>query len=76
MTIARKKGEEFLRFPGVQFLPVTPSIISKSQLPIEQFPLKPRDVIHAASAMVHSADSFITFDHDLDGIPGVACQAP
>jgi predicted nucleic acid-binding protein len=61
---ARKQGMEFLDFPGLAFLTVTKDIIKKAQGLIETSSIKQRDAIHVASAMVHGASEFVTFDED------------
>lgn len=76
VVTARKKGQEFLAFPGLHFLPVTATIINKAQLLLEQHTIKPRDAIHLASSLSHGVREFITFDEDFKGIPGITYRHP
>lgn len=76
VATARKKGQEFLTFPGLKFLPVTASIINKAQLLLEQHPIKPRDAIHVASGLAHGVTAFVTLDDDFKGIPGITYRQP
>ncbi|MEX2719627.1 MAG: type II toxin-antitoxin system VapC family toxin [Candidatus Sigynarchaeum springense] len=76
IATARKKGQEFLMFPGLRFLPVTASIINKAQLLLEQHTIKPRDAIHLASGLANGVTAFVTLDDDFKGIPGITYRQP
>nr|MDO8084109.1 type II toxin-antitoxin system VapC family toxin [Candidatus Sigynarchaeum springense] len=76
VATSRKKGQEFLAFPGLQFIPVSASIINKAQVLLEQYAIRPRDAIHVASGLGNGVREFITFDDDLKGIPGITCRRP
>jgi predicted nucleic acid-binding protein len=76
VATARKKGQEFLAFPGLQFVPVTASIVNKAQLLLEQNAIKPRDAIHVASGFAHGVTDFVTFDDDFRGMPGITYRRP
>ncbi|HME54385.1 MAG TPA: type II toxin-antitoxin system VapC family toxin [Candidatus Lokiarchaeia archaeon] len=71
---ARQQGLEFLDFPWLQFLNVTKDIVKKAQDLIEASSLKPRDAIHIASALIHGASEFITFDADLINNSFIPCR--
>ena len=71
---ARKQGMEFLDFPGLAFLTATEDIIKKAQGLIETSSIKPRDAIHVASAMIHGASEFVTFDEDLKNNSFIPCR--
>ena len=71
---ARQQGLEFLDFPWLQFLNVTKDVVKKAQELIEASSLKPRDAIHIASALIHGASEFITFDTDLVNNPFIPCR--
>jgi predicted nucleic acid-binding protein len=76
VATARKKGQEFLAFPGLQFVSVTASIVNKAQVLLEQHAIKPRDAIHIASGLSHGVAEFVTFDDDFKGIPGIVYHRP
>ncbi len=71
---ARQQGLEFLDFPWLQFLNVTKDVVKKAQDLIEASSLKPRDAIHIASALIHGASEFITFDTDLVNNSFIPCR--
>ncbi|MEX2683137.1 MAG: type II toxin-antitoxin system VapC family toxin [Candidatus Sigynarchaeota archaeon] len=71
---ARKQGLEFLDFPRLQLLNVTRDVVKKAQDMIEVSSLKPRDAIHVASALIHGASEFITFDADLANNSFIPCR--
>jgi hypothetical protein len=66
--IAVKEGERFLKLPNLKLLKVDEQVISKAQKMIEMYAVKPRDAIHAASAVVFGCDKFVTDDSDFDRI--------
>jgi len=49
-------------------------VIKKAQDFIEASSLKPRDAIHIASALIHGASEFITFDADLVNNSFIPCR--
>jgi predicted nucleic acid-binding protein len=71
---ARKQGMEFLDFPWLAFLTVTMDVIKKAQGLIEASSIKPRDAIHIASAMIHGASEFVTFDEDIINNSFIPCR--
>lgn len=65
---AIEEGKEFLKFPSLIFLKVDKSIIDKAQELIEHYNIKPRDAIHAASAIVNGIKEIISDDSDFDKV--------
>lgn len=66
--IALKEGEKFLSFPKIILLETTKEIISLSQKLISKYSLKPRDAIHAATALVNNINEIVSDDPDFDKI--------
>lgn len=66
--IAIKEGEKFLQFPNLEMLEVKKNIIIKAQEIIKKYGTKPRDAIHAASAVENGIREIISDDPDLDAI--------
>ncbi len=66
--IATSEGEKFLKFPNLNFIKIDENIISSAQNLTERYGLKPRDAIHAASAMSHNIGQIITDDPHFDKI--------
>lgn len=63
--------ENFLALPNVEFLSVDMAIISEALELLKSHNLEPRDSIHAALALAHKADLFVTEDHSFPKIPGL-----
>jgi predicted nucleic acid-binding protein len=59
-------GEKFLTFPNLKVVDVDSTILSKAQEIVKTYKLKPRDAIHAASALKYSNGQIITNDSDFD----------
>ena len=66
--IAVMEGEKFLRFPNLTFIKVDGNVMSKAQELITKYNIKPRDAIHAASALVNGIGDIISDDSDFDKI--------
>ena len=64
--IASREGKKFLELPSIVFVKVDKEIMRKAQEMIEKYKLKPRDAIHATSAVVSKADKIISDDSDFD----------
>jgi hypothetical protein len=65
---AIEQGKIFLNIPNVNFLSVNNEIIRKSQELMEKYSLKPRDAIHAASAILNKCDFIVSDDSDFDKV--------
>lgn len=66
--VAAEECRKFLRFPNLIFSPVDEVIINLAQDIVERYSLKPRDSIHAATAMSHGIKQIISDDTDFDTI--------
>jgi predicted nucleic acid-binding protein len=62
----KRAGSDFLLFPNLRILSVDEEIVKYAQNLIEKYNLKPRDAIHAASAIKNGAKEIITNDNDFD----------
>ncbi len=58
----------FLQLPNIAFLNANNIVIYKSQELIENYSLKPRDAIRAASAIINENQKIISDDKDFDKI--------
>ena len=65
---AISEGKKFLEFPYLQILDVNNLVLQKAQELIEEYHLKPRDAIHAATALVNDIYQIISDDEDFDTI--------
>lgn len=64
---AKIESRKFLELPNLKFIDVNEHITMESQSLVEKYNLKPRDAIHAASAILNNAD-IISDDPDFDAI--------
>jgi len=70
-TEAVTAGEAFLDFPNLQFINVDHELIIEAQKIARDFNVKPRDAIHAASALKWCNGEIISNDSDFDVIDGI-----
>lgn len=68
--LAKEKGRALLGL-GVSFCDVTADVVSKAQDLIEKYNAKPRDALHAATAILQGAASIVSDDADFDKIAGL-----
>ena len=66
----------FLRLPKLKLMKVDFETISEVQSIIESHDLKPRDAIHAATALTNDIHRILSFDHDFDAIPSLTQITP
>lgn len=66
--IAEMEGKKFFNLPNFIFVDAKKDIIIKAQKLSEEYNLKPRDAIHAATALSHNIDEIISEDEDFDKI--------
>ncbi len=60
------EGEKLINFSNINWLQADENIIFLSQKLMKIYNLKPRDAIHAATAIVNKCDSIISDDSDFD----------
>ena len=65
---AVSESKKFLQFPNLIFLKVDEIVITKAHELISKYNLKPRDAIHAASALVNNIKEIASDDPDFDKI--------
>jgi predicted nucleic acid-binding protein len=73
---AAAQGASFLRLPNLKLLKVDGETISEAQSIVESHDLKPRDAIHAATALTNGIHRILSFDHDFDAIPSLTRITP
>lgn len=69
---AQAQGSRFLRLPNLRLISADLAVMAKAQSLVETSRLKPRDAIHAATAILQHATEFVSDDADFDGITGIA----
>ncbi len=63
---ASRQGRALLDFPKLQLLDIDQTVLSGAQDLLDSYELKPRDAIHAASAIVNGIEEILSDDADLD----------
>lgn len=69
--IAVVEGEKFLHFPHLRFIKTDEVVTSQAQEIVKKYGLKPRDAIHAASAISAGCKEIISDDSDFDTVKGL-----
>ena len=70
-ALAREEGEKLLRFPHLHFADVTLDLLIRAQTLMVDNAMRPRDAIHAATAISRGIKEIFTDDSDFDRIPGL-----
>jgi predicted nucleic acid-binding protein len=65
---AINQGQKLIGFTNLQFISVDEKILSQAQTLISTYYLKPRDAVHAASAISRKIETIISDDQDFDEI--------
>ncbi len=63
-----KVGRLLLNFPHLRFLGINRNVVLRAQGLMEKYELKPRDSIHAASALENGITTIISYDKDFDRV--------
>ena|SRR3989344_3311801 len=67
-TLALEEGDKFFELPNLTILRVDAEIIAKAQDLLKIYNLKPRDAIHAATAIINNCTEIVSDDPDFDKI--------
>jgi predicted nucleic acid-binding protein len=65
---AAQQGRLLLQFPGLCFLSTDMVALRRAQKLMDQYGLKPRDAIHAATALIAGIRDFVSEDADFDAV--------
>ena len=74
--VAAAQGAMLLQFPGLVLAPADAAILARAQDLITNTPLRPRDALHAATALRYGAAAFVSDDPDFDHLPGLVREPP
>ncbi|MBS7629664.1 type II toxin-antitoxin system VapC family toxin [Candidatus Bathyarchaeota archaeon] len=66
----------FLKLPNIKMLRVDSEIILHAQNLLEKYSLKPRDAIHAATAIRNGINKIMSYDSDFDILPNIVRITP
>ncbi|MGH9338146.1 MAG: type II toxin-antitoxin system VapC family toxin [Acidobacteriota bacterium] len=62
------QGEKFLEFPYLNLIEVQELVVKTAQDLMRRYDLKPRDALHAASALSRGLKEILSEDHDFDAV--------
>lgn len=65
---ANEQSKRLLSMPNLVLCNVTEEIIQKAQEVAEQWNLRPRDAIHAATSLIHECSEIASNDTDFDKV--------
>lgn len=65
---AIQQSKKFLEFPHLNLIDVNELVIKTAQDLVQRYRLKPRDAIHAASALCKGIKLFLSEDEDFDAV--------
>jgi len=74
--MAAAQGASFLKLPNLRLLRVDTGVISHAQTLLEKYSLKPRDAIHAATAIRNGISKILSYDEDFDALPNLVRVTP
>tara|TARA_Y100000310_G_scaffold325511_1_gene389090 strand:+ start:909 stop:1436 length:528 start_codon:yes stop_codon:yes gene_type:complete len=66
--IAVSEGEKFFNLPNLILVDTNKNVVMNAQKLITKYGLKPRDAIHAATAILHECSEIISDDSDFDKV--------
>lgn len=66
--VAREKGRKILHMPNLKWCGIDGQVVDKAQELVERYDIKPRDALHAASAIRNGIREFVTDDTDFDAV--------
>ena len=66
--ISMTQGRRLLRFPNLKILTIRNTTVLKAQEIMERYRLKPRDALHAATALENKIATIVSYDKDFDKI--------
>ncbi len=69
-------GKKLLSFPNLRLLGVKNGTIYTAQELMEKYKIKPRDAIHAATALENKVTEIVSYDKDFDEINGINRTEP
>ena len=72
---AMRAGKLFLGLLNLQFVPVELEVVEKAQDLLQSMHLRPRDCIHASSAILKASGNLVTIDSDFGKDPSRTAEA-
>jgi hypothetical protein len=74
--VANEEGQKFLRFPHLEFVACNLALLSKAHRIMDRADIRPRDAIHAATAIQMGAYTIASDDADFDHIDDRLVRMP
>ena len=69
-------GRKLLEFPNLKLLNVKRSVVLRAQKLMEKYGIKPRDAIHAATALENGVETIVSYDRDFDKLEEIKRLEP
>ena len=66
--LSAEASKKLLAFPNLKLLGIRKSTVFKAQELMEKYKMKPRDAIHAATALENKITEIVSFDKDFDEV--------
>ena len=66
LNLSIELGRKLLEFPNLKLLNVKRSVVLRVQKLMEKYGIKPRDAIHAATALENSVETIVSYDRNFD----------
>ena len=74
--LALIEGEKFLKIPNLIFIDVTKRVVAEAHRLMKEYELKPRDAIHAATALFQNCDEIVSDDSDFEKLRNLKIVKP
>lgn len=71
-----EQGRKLLGFPNLKLLGVRKGVVLRAQEIMEKYSLKPRDALHAATALENRITTIVSYDEDFDKVKEVKRTEP
>ncbi len=74
--LATQQGRSFLSLPNLKLLSFDFEMLLKAQEIVEKYGLKPRDAVHAATAVRNKIVEVVSYDPDFDAVSEIKRTEP
>ncbi|MEM4142995.1 MAG: type II toxin-antitoxin system VapC family toxin [Candidatus Bathyarchaeia archaeon] len=70
-NLSAEQSRKFLSFPNLKLVGVKKSTVLRAQEIMEKYQVKPRDAIHAATALENNVVEIVSYDKDFEKVEGL-----
>ncbi len=71
LEVAFETCEALLNFPNIEIVPADRELAASAMRIMKEYGLRPRDALHAATAIAEKADCIVSTDADFDTVKGM-----